>query len=120
VCAVTVSGRAALASAGADNTVRVWDVASGEQQQRLEGHGHFVFGVCAVTVDGRTLLASAGGGKTVRLWDPATGRPEATIPVRHPATGCAPAADGGLGVGTTAGVLVVQVGGATGPAAPTN
>jgi hypothetical protein len=76
--------------------------------------------VCALTVDGRPALASGAENFTVRLWDPATGRPEATIPVRHPPTGCAPVADGGLAVGTTAGVLVVQVGGATGPAAPTN
>ena len=60
VCAVTVDGRALLASAGDDGTVRVWDPATGRQERELTGHTGRVNAVCAVTVDGRALLASAG------------------------------------------------------------
>ena len=59
-----------LASGGDDETVRLWDPATGAQQRILTGHTGAVRGV-AFSPDGR-LLAS-GGDKTVRLWDPATG-----------------------------------------------
>jgi hypothetical protein len=60
-----------LASASLDGTVRLWDVASGEQRgQPLTGHGGFVWGV-AFSPDGK-LLASASADQTVRLWDVAS------------------------------------------------
>ena len=79
VCAVTVTGRVLLASAGQDQTVRIWDPATGTQQAVLEGHQDAVFEVCAVTVAGRVLLASAGQDRTVRIWDPATGTQRAVL-----------------------------------------
>ena len=74
VCAVTVDGRALLASGGADGTVRLWDPHTGEQLTVLEGHQNAVSAVCAVTVDGRELLASGSDDGTVRLWDPQSRR----------------------------------------------
>jgi len=60
-----------LASAGGDETVRVWEVASGKTLQTLAGHAKSVTAV-AYSPDG-TILASASDWE-VRVWDPATGK----------------------------------------------
>jgi WD40 repeat protein len=73
VCPVTVAGQELLASASDENTVRIWDPATGEQQAALEGHHRAVSAMCTVMVAGQELLASANDDWTVRIWDPATG-----------------------------------------------
>ena len=66
-----------LASAGYDNTVRVWDAQTGQSLARIEGHESPVFSV-SWSPDGRQL-ASAGGDNTVRVWDAQTGQSLARI-----------------------------------------
>ncbi|MDA2913255.1 WD40 repeat domain-containing serine/threonine-protein kinase [Acidobacteriia bacterium AH_259_A11_L15] len=68
-----------LASGSGDNSVKLWDVATGRQVRVLLGHVAFVGGV-AFSPDGR-WLASAGGFKdhTVKLWEVATGREVRTL-----------------------------------------
>ena len=70
-----------LASGGADNTVRVWDAATGQPVgQPLTGHTDWVNSV-AFSPDGHRI-ASGSADNTVRLWDAATGQP-----VGQPLTG---------------------------------
>ncbi|EJT68819.1 hypothetical protein, variant [Gaeumannomyces tritici R3-111a-1] len=60
-----------LASASHDETVKLWDAATGACLQTLKGHSSSVSSV-AFSPD-RQRLASAFRDKTVKLWDAATG-----------------------------------------------
>ncbi|NUS42244.1 MAG: WD40 repeat domain-containing protein, partial [Mycobacteriaceae bacterium] len=76
-----------LASAGHDNSIRLWDVADPRRPSPVGSplYGHQEFLTSAVfSPDGR-LLASAGGDHTVRLWD--VTEPAAAHPVGEPLVG---------------------------------
>jgi len=66
-----------LATGGKDQTVKLWDVATGQCQKTLRGHEAWITAV-AVTDDGK-LLASASLDRTVKLWDVVTGRLRYTL-----------------------------------------
>ena len=67
-----------LASGGEDNTVRLWDLVSGQVTTTLSlGHTSSVNSVWFLP-DGRTLASGSGDG-TVRLWDVASGQEIATL-----------------------------------------
>ncbi|WP_261558378.1 pentapeptide repeat-containing protein, partial [Frankia tisae] len=68
---------AVLATAAADGTARLWEVATGRPLRTLTGHDGSVWSV-AFSPDG-TLLATAADDRTARLWDAATGRPLRTL-----------------------------------------
>ncbi|BAZ49856.1 WD-40 repeat-containing protein [Nostoc sp. NIES-4103] len=61
-----------IASASLDNTVKLWNVATGEEIAILKGHSDEVRDV-AFSPDGKTI-ASASLDKTVKLWNAATGK----------------------------------------------
>ncbi len=65
-----------LIAGGADNTIRLFDVASGTEQQRLEPHADWVMSL-AFAPDG-LHFASASRDKTARLFDAKTGELEET------------------------------------------
>ena len=66
-----------LASGGySNNTVRLWNVATGSLRHTLQGHSRNVVGI-AFSPDGR-ILASNSWDRTIRLWDVATGTPHRT------------------------------------------
>ncbi|MGK7889533.1 MAG: protein kinase [Leptolyngbyaceae cyanobacterium] len=68
--ALTLDGQT-LVSAGNDRIIRVWDMATGEEQQQLVGHPDLIHAV-ALSPNGQ-LVASGGGGTVIKLWDMNTG-----------------------------------------------
>ncbi|XXT24073.1 AAA family ATPase [Sorangium sp. So ce429] len=69
--AVTADGRFAV-SASYDQTLKVWNLGTGQLVRTLEGHADIVNGV-AVTSDGR-FAVSASWDKTLKVWDLGTGQ----------------------------------------------
>jgi len=61
-----------IASGNRDNSVKLWDVARGEEIATLNGHSDPAMRV-VFSPDGKTL-ASASADKTVKLWDVTTGQ----------------------------------------------
>jgi WD40 repeat protein len=63
---------ARIASGGVDNSIKLWDAASGRLLRSFEGHSSYVASV-AFSPDG-VRIASGSGDKTIKLWDAASGR----------------------------------------------
>ena len=68
--AFSPNGRTAL-SGGSDNSLKLWDIATGSVIRTFQGHTNSVNSV-AFAPDGRTAL-SGSDDNTLRLWDIATG-----------------------------------------------
>ncbi len=66
-------GRTVAVSAGADGTVRVWDVAGRRLLRVLEGHEGDVTAVAVAQLTGRPVVLSAGPEDGLRIWNMATG-----------------------------------------------
>ena len=66
-----------VVSGSSDNTLKVWDMATGRCVATLEGHSREVNGV-AISPDGRRVV-SGSGDYTLKVWDVATGECVATL-----------------------------------------
>ena len=87
VTSVAISPDGRLVAAGSlDNTVRIWDVATGQLIERLRGHKDSVYSV-AFTPDGDGIV-SGSLDKTLKYWD--VGKLLANAPKRDPRTGLLP------------------------------
>src|SRR5438552_9244272 len=71
-----------LATAGFDNTVRLWDAASRKEIKKYEGHSKLVLAV-AIAPNGRRIL-SGSNDNTAKIWDYPTAGPTRKLAV-HPA-----------------------------------
>ena len=70
-----------LATGGEENTVKIWDVQTGQELHTLRGHSGDVYTV-AFSPDGR-WVASAGEDSTVKVWDSHTGELRPQLPRPH-------------------------------------
>ncbi|MBG1242234.1 serine/threonine-protein kinase [Nostoc sp. NZL] len=61
-----------LSSASDDKTIKLWNLASGEEIHTLEGHSTWIWAV-AFSPDSKTL-ASGSADKTIKLWNVETGK----------------------------------------------
>ncbi|MGC1395197.1 MAG: serine/threonine-protein kinase [Coleofasciculaceae cyanobacterium] len=66
-----------LASASADKTIKLWNLATGQEIRTLRGHTSFV-NYLVISPDGQTL-ASASADKTIKLWNITTGKEIRTL-----------------------------------------
>ena len=65
-----------IASAAADETIKIWDAATGAHMDTLVGH---MAGVsCIAWSPDSNTIASGSDDKAIRLWDRVTGRPKIT------------------------------------------
>src|ERR1022692_694568 len=57
---------------GGDNTIRLWEVATGKEVFSSTGH-HSIVTAVALSPDGK-IVASASEDRTIRLWETVTGK----------------------------------------------
>jgi WD40 repeat protein len=77
LCAAFAPDGKSLASGSADKTIKLWDLASGEENGTLQGHTNSVRFV-AFNEDGTTLI-SVDTDHTIKLWDAASRKGIATL-----------------------------------------
>src|SRR5262249_43957531 len=76
--AISPDGERIFSGGKDDNTVRAWDVASGEERATYRGHTERVH-CLAISPDGRRL-ASGGEDRVIRVWDVTRSQENPTLP----------------------------------------
>ncbi len=74
--AITFDGQRVVSSSD-DNTLKVWNLATGEEERTLIGHSDSVVAV-AITFDGQRVV-SGSDDNTLKVWNLATGEEERTL-----------------------------------------
>jgi WD40 repeat protein len=75
VTTAVLDGRPVAVTGSDDDTVRVWDLTTGQQLgQPLTGHTDSVWAVTTAVLDDRPVVVSGSDDNTVRVWDLATGQ----------------------------------------------
>jgi F-box and WD-40 domain protein CDC4 len=90
------------ASGSMDNTVKIWDVGTGECLHTLRGHTKLV-GLLDMSPQ---YLVSAGADSSLLIWDTSTGRLAHTLDMGGAAVTCLAQDDGRLVTGTQDGVCL--------------
>jgi len=67
-----------VASTGADQLIKIWDVGTGEERLTLKGHSSQVNSI-SFTSDGKTLVSGSQDG-TIKLWRAAGAK---DVPIRE-------------------------------------
>ena len=70
-----------LVSGSRDDTIKIWQLSTGQELRTLTGHSGSVFSV-AISPDGQTLV-SGNDDDTIKIWELSTGRELRTLTV-HP------------------------------------
>ncbi len=73
-----------LASGSWDRSIRLWDVSTGQEVRRIEGHSDWDFSV-VFSPDGTRLVSRYDDG-TIRLWNVATRQEMVQLDHKYPAT----------------------------------
>ncbi|WP_174387597.1 caspase family protein, partial [Nocardia takedensis] len=79
VACTSIDGRPVAVTAGADGTVRVWDLITNTSRSTLLGHTASVSAVACTNIDGRPVAVTGSSDRTVRVWDLATGTTRSTL-----------------------------------------
>jgi len=66
-----------IASTSSDNTIKLWNISSGQEISTLKGHQNYVFSV-AFSPDGKTI-ASGSWDNTIKLWNISSGQEISTL-----------------------------------------
>ncbi|GAB3142883.1 hypothetical protein GCM10027290_18280 [Micromonospora sonneratiae] len=105
-----VDGRRVLVCGG-DRAVHVWDLAARRPVcPPLIGHEYGAVALAMVRLpDGARVLVTAGVDATLQLWEPTTGHHLRTIALHAAATCLTPISPEALAVGTTQGLLRIDL-----------
>jgi WD40 repeat protein len=112
-----VDDRAVVVSASWDKTIRLWDALTGEPiGQPFEGHQYGVTAIALGMIDGRAVVVLGGHDNSIRLWDVRDRREQFAIELGTEVSAIAYDPNLGIAVGTSSGVLCIQLPEAQGPA----
>ena len=75
--AIDAKGKIAV-SASYDKTLKVWDLARGQELHGFTGHNFWVSAV-AISADGKIAVSASGDEETVKVWDLARGQELRTL-----------------------------------------